>query len=131
MPPYHIETDVEIRHRVPHGSRSHFRHAEIGVTIRCCRPYCAATRHRARTDQGLSSIIVFHAPHAAIDRRSPLRIPAMLIGGVGGPYRGELYTAAEATVYALSHPPQCRIQAAAINRAPSPGGGRVAYGTFR
>src|SRR5262249_49714728 len=127
MPPHHVETDVEIRHWVPQGSRSYFRHAEIGIAVGGSVSYQPVY---GVANEGLRRTIVLHAPHAAIDRRSPLRIPPMLIGGVEGPYGGEFHIgagAANGAVHGLGHPPKCQVPAAE-DRSSSPGWGCVACG---
>src|SRR6266478_790895 len=132
MPPNNIEADVEVRNRVPHGSASHSGHAEIRIAVRYV-PETGAKRNstcQSATDQRRRSTVVLYTKHAAIDRRSPLRIPSMLIGGVERPYSGEFYIGAGG-VYALSQPSQSCIQAAAKHRSRSPGGGRVACSAFR
>src|SRR5262249_51873402 len=77
-----------------------------------------------------SSTIVLHTKHAAIDRRSPLRIPSMLIDALSRPYSCELDIGA-GREYALLQPPKSDIQAAAKHRCRSKGSGRVACGAFR
>src|SRR6202011_2761889 len=97
MVPHKVNADIEVRNRVPHGSASHFGHAPIGIAIRHVGETAAKRSSvylSARTPHLLRSTIVFHAKHAAIDRRSPFRIPPMLVGGVEGPYSGEFYIAA-------------------------------------
>src|SRR5258708_20145762 len=105
MPPDNVEADVEVRNRVPHGSASHSGHAEIGIAIRPSGSYYAG---HVRTNRRLRSTIVFHTEHAAIDRRSPLRIPAMFIGGVKRPYGREFHIIARGE-YASLHPPKPSI----------------------
>src|SRR5258706_3688892 len=99
MPPHHVEADVEVRYRVPHGSASHSGHAEIGIAI---RPGGNHDVGQARADRRFRSTIVLYTEHAAIDRRSPLRTPSVLIGTLGRPYRGEFYIGADGE-YALLH----------------------------
>src|SRR6266849_5740416 len=116
MPPHNVEADVEVRNRVPQGSASHAGHAEIGIA-------------QVTTYHLLRSGIVPHAKHAAIDRRSPLRTPSMLIGALGRPYGGEFHTGAGGE-YALRQRPKSHGPAAK-NLRRSPSSGRVAGGAFR
>src|SRR5215831_18695524 len=119
MVPHNIEADVEVRNRVPQGSRSHSGHAEIVTAVSNCSTYCTTTGEGCRTNHSLCSVIVLHAKHTAINRRSPLRIPPMFVGGVERPYGGELYTGAGAE-YALLRKSKSQILAGAKHRPRSP-----------
>src|SRR6266852_2906260 len=79
MPPHNVEADVEVRNRVPQGSASHAGHAEIGIAANASYRYPVGdgAQGQVRTDRRLRSPIILYAKHAAIDRRSPLRIPSM------------------------------------------------------
>src|SRR5262245_65965722 len=90
MVPHEVEADVEVRYRVPHCSRAHFGYAPIGIAVR----YGRDSRYAPTTERRLRSTVVLHADHAAIERRSPLRIPPMLLGGVERPYRREFHIGA-------------------------------------
>src|SRR5262245_42389968 len=97
MPPDEVNTDVKVRDRVPQGSRSNFRKAEIGIAV---IPASIEAKPDRVADQLLRSTVVLHADHAAINRCPPLRIPPMFVGGVERPYRSEFHVGA-AGVYAL------------------------------
>src|SRR5262249_6106822 len=81
VPPYQVETDVEVRYRVPHSSGAHFRDGPIGAAA-ASRNSNVATIH-IRTDRLRCGVVISHADHAAIERCSPYAWnPIMFIGGV-------------------------------------------------
>src|SRR5262249_14605068 len=99
-----------IRNRVPQGSGAQLRRTEVGVAVRYAdKPVSTAKAERLEvtctltcgyprigvTDYVLRGIVIDDAGQTAINRRSPFRIPPVLVGTNEAPYVGELDTASE------------------------------------
>src|SRR5437879_841537 len=143
-----VQTDIEVRMRVPLRPRSDLPPAEVRITAVATAARRKSDRREDRTshrhaadddagctrqvpvdDVGRGSIVV-DVDIAAVQRRPPFRVPEVLEGAVDAPHRGQL-NRRPGVEHAIRHPARADGAVAVIDPPSALGAGDVTTSTFR